>query len=98
MIVYDKLADILKERNMQWKDLCNCGISINTPTKFAQNRNMNTDMIDKVCIYLKVQPADIMECITGEEYDRRMADKQNEEKIAIEKQIAELQKKLKKMS
>lgn len=98
MIVYCKLANILKERNMMWKDLCDAGISINTPTKFAQNRNMNTDMINKVCEYLQVQPAEIMEWIPDNEYDKYLMEKQNEEKIAIEKQIAELQKKLKNMS
>lgn len=33
MIVYYKLEKILKERNMQWKDLCEAGISINTANK-----------------------------------------------------------------
>ena len=47
MIIYDKLANILKERNMQWKDLCESGLSVNTPTKFSQNRTMNTENIDK---------------------------------------------------
>lgn len=97
MIIYDKLADILKERNMQWKDLCNSGISINTPTKFSQNRTMNTEVIDKVCEYLHVQPSDIMEWIPNEEYEKRQSEKQNAEKQAIEQQIAELQAKLKKM-
>lgn len=97
MIIYDKLADILKERNMQWKDLCNSGISINTPTKFSQNRTMNTEVIDKVCEYLQVQPSDIMEWIPNEEYEKRQSEKQNYEKQAIEAQIAELQAKLKKM-
>ena len=98
MIVYYKLAKILKERNMAWKDLCECGISINTPTKFAQNRTMNTEMIDKVCEYLKVQPSEIMEWIPDEEYDKQLIEKQIAEKIAIENQIAELQKKLKNLS
>ena len=97
MIIYDKLADILKERNMQWKDLCNAGISINTPTKFSQNRTMNTEIIDKVCEFLQVQPSDIMEWIPNEEYEKRQSEKQNAEKLAIEAQIAELQAKLKKM-
>lgn len=65
MIVYYKLANILKERNMQWKDLCNSGISVNTPQKFSQNRNVSTDTIDKICKYLNVQPGDIMECVDG---------------------------------
>ena len=71
MIIYDKLANILKERNMQWKDLCNSGISINTPTKFSQNRTMNTEVIDKVCEYLHVQPSDIMEWIPNDEYEKQ---------------------------
>lgn len=50
-----------KERNMQWNDLCNGGLSVNTPTKFSHNRTMNTDNIDKVSEYLKVQPIEIME-------------------------------------
>lgn len=63
MIVYYKLSNILKERNMQWKDLCEAGISVNTPTKFSQNKTMNTEIIDKVCAFLKVQPGDIMEYV-----------------------------------
>ena len=53
---------------------------------------MNTDIINKVCEYLHVQPSDIMEWIPDEEYQ-----KANAEKIAIEAQIAELQAKLKQM-
>lgn len=94
MIVYYKLANILKERNMQWKDLCNAGISINTPTKFSQNRSMNTDVIDKVCEYLKVQPYDIMEWISLEDYEKMQKENNSAEKAKIEQQIAELQAKL----
>lgn len=97
MIIYDKLADILKERNMQWKDLCQSGISTNVPTKFSQNRTISTDTLDKVCEYLQVQPSDIMEWIPNEEYEKRQSEKQNAEKLAIEQQIAELQAKLKQM-
>ena len=94
MIVYYKLANILKERNMQWKDLCNAGISINTPTKFSQNRSMNTDIIDKVCEYLQVQPCDIMEWISLEDYEKMKRENNSAEKAKIEQQIAELQAKL----
>lgn len=92
MIVYNKLANILQERNMQWKDLCNGGLSVNTPAKFSHNRTMNTDNIDKVCEYLKVQPSEIMEWIPDEEYNKANAEKQ-----AIKAQIQELQAKLKQM-
>ena len=84
MIVYYKLDNILKERNMQWKDLCKAGISINMPTKFSLNRSMNTDNINKVCAFLGVQPGDIMEYV----------DEKDEEKAKIQAQIEQLQKQL----
>ncbi len=92
MIVYKKLEKLLQDRNMQWKSLCDAGISVNMPAKFSKNKPMNTDIINKVCEYLKVQPSEIMEWIPDAEYN-----KANEEKQAIEAQIAELQAKLKTM-
>lgn len=92
MIVYKKLEKILQDRNMQWKSLCDAGISVNMPAKFSKNKPMNTDIINKVCEYLKVQPSEIMEWIPDAEYNA-----QNEEKAKIEAQIAELQQKLKTM-
>lgn len=92
MIVYKKLEKILEDRNMQWKSLCDAGISINMPAKFSKNKPMNTDIINKVCEYLHVQPSEIMEWIPDAEYNA-----QNEEKAKIEAQIAELQAKLKNM-
>lgn len=88
MIVYYKLENILKERGMIWKDLCNAGISVNMPVKFSQNRPITTETIDKVCTYLKVQPGDIMEWVE---------DESEAERKQIEAQIAELQAKLKQM-
>ena len=87
MIVYYKLANILKERNMNWKDLCEAGISVNTPQKFSQNKNVSTDTLDKVCEYLNVQPGDIMEWV----------DEKEEERAKIQAQIDALQKKLNNM-
>lgn len=92
MIVYNKLATLLKDRKMTWKELCQSGIAANTPQKFSQNRHISTESLNKVCEYLHVQPSEIMEWIPDEEYN-----KVNAEKIAIEQQIAELQAKLKKM-
>lgn len=97
MIIYDKLGEILKKRNMQWKDLCEGGLSINTPAKFSHNRTMNTENIDKVCTFLQVQPSEIMEWISDEEYQKQQDEKANEEKAKLEAQIAELQAKLKNM-
>ena len=92
MIVYKKLEKILQDRNMQWKSLCDAGISVNMPAKFSKNKPMNTDIINKVCEYLHVQPSEIMEWIPDSEYE-----KQNAEKQEIQQQIQELQAKLKTM-
>ena len=92
MIVYYKLANVLKERNMTWKDLRMAGLSQNMPTRFSKNENINSDTINKVCEYLHVQPSEIMEWIPDAEYNKANAEKQ-----AIEAQIAELQAKLKTM-
>lgn len=92
MIVYKKLEKLLQDRNMQWKSLCDAGISVNMPAKFSKNKPMNTDIINKVCEYLCVQPSEIMEWIPDAEYNKINAEKQ-----AIEAQIAELQAKLKTM-
>ena len=72
---------------MQWKDLCEAGISVNTPTKFSQNKTMNTEIIDKVCAFLKVQPGDIMEWVNESDQKER----EIQAKIdALQKQLADV--------
>ena len=94
MIVYDKLRVILEERKMTWKLLSvEGGLSPNAPTKLANNRPVTVDTINKVCEYLKVQPGDIMEWIPDAEYEA-----QNAEKIELERQIAEMQTRLKELN
>ena len=93
MIVYDKLGDYLKSKNMKYIDLQReLALSPSMTAKFTKNRTMSTDTLNKVCEYLQVQPSEIMEWIPDEEYN-----KANEEKQAIEAQIAELPAKLKTM-
>lgn len=92
MIVYYKLANVLKERNMTWKDLRMAGLSQNMPTRFSKNENINSDTINKVCEYLQVQPSEIMEWIPDAEYN-----KANEAIASIEAQIAELEAKKKQL-
>ena len=87
MIVYYKLANILKERKMQWKDLCEAGISVNTPTKFSQNKTMNTEIIDKVCAFLKVKPGDIMDWVNESDQKEREIQAQID---ALQKQLADV--------
>ena len=77
---------------MQWKSLCDAGISVNMPAKFSKNKPMNTDIINKVCEYLQVQPSEIMEWIPDAEYE-----KANAELTAIDAQIAELMAKKKEL-
>lgn len=72
---------------MQWKDLCEAGISVNTPTKFSQNKTMNTEIIDKVCAFLKVQPGDIMEWVNESDQKEREIQAQID---ALQKQLAEV--------
>lgn len=92
MIVYKKLDKLLQDKKMQWKDLCEAGISVNMPQRFSQNKSINTDTLNKVCEYLHVQPSEIMEWIPDEEYN-----KANEEIASIEAQIAELEAKKKQL-
>lgn len=90
MIVYYKLANILKERNMQWKDLCESGISVNMPSKFSQNKSVTTDTIDKVCTFLKIQPSDMMEWVEDE---NTLKERELQSQIeALQKQLEELKK------
>ena len=91
MIVYYKLDTLLSERKIT--KLCkDTGISTNVVSKISKNEIFKTDTLNRICEYLKVQPSDIMEWIPDAEYN-----KANEEKQAIEAQIAELQEKLKTM-
>ena len=92
MIVYKKLEKLLQERNMVWKDLRKAGLSQNMPTKFSKNENVNSDIINRICEYFKVQPSEIMEWIPDAEYSKVSA-----EKKAIETEIARLKEKLKNM-
>lgn len=93
LIVYDKLGDYLKSKNMKYIDLQReLSLSPSMTAKFTKNRIMSTDTLNKVCEYLCVQPSEIMEWIPDAEYET-----QNAEKAKIEQQIQELQAKLKTM-
>lgn len=92
MIIFNKLGQLLKTRNMTWKDLCNAGLSQNMPTRFSKNENISSDTINKVCEYLCVQPFEIMEWIPDAEWN-----KANAEIASIEAQIAELEAKKKQL-
>ena len=93
MIVYDKLMNILSERQMNKRQLSEAiGIKANTMSALSKNRNVNMETINRICEYLHVQPSEIMEWIPDEEYN-----KANEEIASIEQQIAELEAKKKQL-
>ena len=93
MIVYNKLSDYLKAKNMKYIDLQReLELSPSVIARFQKDRSVTTETLNKVCEYLHVQPSEIMEWIPDSEYE-----KANTEKQAIEAQIAELQAKLKTM-
>lgn len=91
MIVFYKLENILKEKNMKWKDLCKSGISVNMPSRFSQNKSVSSDTIDKVCTFLKVQPGDIMEWVEDES---ALQEKEIQAQMeSLKKQLEEIQAK-----
>ena len=93
MIVYNKLGDYLKSKNMKYIDLQReLALSPSMTAKFTKNRTMWTDTINKVCEYLQVQPSEIMEWIPDADYN-----KANEQIASIDAQIAELMAKKKEL-
>lgn len=91
MIVYRKLDELLKEREISKNKLGKeTGISTNIISKISKNEGFKTETINRICEYLKVQPGDIMEWIPDSDYE----DKQKA-KAEVQAQIAELQKQLK---
>ena len=95
MIVYDKLTMHLESKGMKYIDLQRqLSLSPSLVAKFQKNRTVTTETIDKICAFLNVQPSDIMEYVTEEQYAQK---EKNKEKLAIEKEIARLQEQLKNM-
>ena len=93
MIVYNKLGDYLKSKDMKYIDLQReLNLSPSMTAKFTKNRTLSTETINKICEYLKVQPSEIMEWIPDAEYE-----KTNAELASIDAQIAELMAKKKEL-
>ena len=93
MIIYNKLSDYLKAKNMKYIDLQReLELSPSVIARFQKDRSVTTETLNRICEYLHVQPSEIMEWIPDSEYEKANAEKQ-----AIEAQIAELQAKLKTM-
>lgn len=91
MIVYRKLDELLKEREISKNRLGKeTGISTNIISKISKNEGFKTETINRICEYLKVQPGDIMEWIPDSDYEDKKKAKEE-----VQAQIAELQKQLK---
>lgn len=48
-------------------------ISSATLAKLGKNETVNTEVIDKICVFLKCQPNDIMDCVTKEQLEEAEA-------------------------
>ena len=93
MIVYNKLSDYLKAKNMKYIDLQReLELSPSVIARFQKDRSVTTDTLNRICEYLHVQPSEIMEWIPDAEYN-----KTNAEIASIDQQIAELEAKKKQL-
>lgn len=63
-ISYKKLWKLLIDKDMKKKDLQRlAGVSSASITKLGKNENVNTAILDKICLALNCDIADIMEII-----------------------------------
>jgi len=61
-ITYKKLFKLLIDRNLKKKDLCDLAkISTSSVTKLANDQNVNTEIIEKICASLHCDVSEIME-------------------------------------
>ena len=59
---YKKLWKLLIDKDMKKKDLQQlAGISSTSITKLGKNENVNTEIIEKICVALDCDVSDIME-------------------------------------
>ena len=67
-ISYKKLWKLLIDKDMKKKDLQQlAGISAVSLTKLGKNENVNTEIIEKICIALRCDVSDIMEMVDVDE-------------------------------
>lgn len=64
MIVYDKLWQLMKEKNVSTYQLReNCGIDSKTVRRLRANENTETKTLNKLCSFLQCRLEDIAEYI-----------------------------------
>lgn len=65
-ISYKKLWKLLIDRDLKKKDLATlAGISSASVTKLGKNENVNTEILEKICLALNCDISDIMEITDG---------------------------------
>ena len=63
-VSYKKLWKLLIDKDMKKKDLQRAaGISAASITKLGKNENVNTEIIEKICVALQCDVSDIMEMV-----------------------------------
>lgn len=63
-ISYKKLWKLLIDKDMKKKDLQReAGISSTSITKLGKNDNVNTEILEKICLALQCDISDIMEIV-----------------------------------
>ncbi|MCQ2505843.1 MAG: helix-turn-helix transcriptional regulator [Lachnospiraceae bacterium] len=66
-VKYDKLWDILKEKNMMKTDLVRAAkISTNAMAKLGRNEDVRVGILVKICAYLDCKIDDIMDMVPDE--------------------------------
>lgn len=61
-IKYYKLFDILNRRNItKTKMRIDIGLSTKTLAKISNHEHISMEVLEKLCIYLRVQPGDLIE-------------------------------------
>lgn len=68
MIVYKKLWKLLIDREMKKTELSELSkVSMTSIAKLGRNENVNTDILNKICMALKCDVSDIMEVVPENE-------------------------------
>lgn len=68
MIVYKKLWKLLIDREMKKTELSELSkVSMTSIAKLGRNENVNTDILNKICIALECDVSDIMEVVPDNE-------------------------------
>ena len=70
-ISYNNLWKLLIDKNMKKKDLQRLsGVSSATITKLGRNENVNTMILQKICVALECDICDVMEFVPNKELER----------------------------